>query len=92
MRLYGRVGHGEAPAQPVEPLDLGPAPRGGRYVLWPALAGQVLEAEAGPGRREIVATTDVATTAVVRIAEAQLGTGRLFVRGVEAPLLVVPRL
>ncbi len=92
MRLYWRVGHGEAPARPVEPLDLGPAPRGGRYVLWPALAGQVLEAEAGPGRREIVATTDVATTAVVRIAEAQLGTGRLFVRGVEAPLLVVPRL
>ncbi|MBL8730517.1 MAG: hypothetical protein JNM25_19015 [Planctomycetes bacterium] len=92
MRLYWRRGRGEPPARPSEPRDLGPAPRDGRYVLWPARAGQVLEAEVAPGRRQALLAADADTTAVLRVTEAQLGTGRLFVRGAEQPLLVLPRL
>jgi hypothetical protein len=92
MRLYWRRGRGDEPARATVPRDLGPAPRGGRYVLWPARAGQVLEAEVAPGRRQAIVETDVDTAAIVHVAGPRLGTGRLFVRGAEEPLLELPRL
>lgn len=92
MRLYWRRGHGEAPARPVAARDLGPAGRGGRHVLWPAQAGQVLEAETGAGGRVVVAMASVETTVVLRVPAAMLGTGRLFVRGQDEPVLALSRL
>ncbi len=40
--LYWRVGRGPPPPLPRTAEDLGPAPGGGRWVLWPARAGSTL--------------------------------------------------
>ncbi len=95
FRLYWRVGRGEPPARPAPGArDLGPGPRGGRYVLWSALAGQSLEAEAGLGQNLFLPLVgvEVPTTVVVWVAADRVGTGRLFVRGQPGPVLVLPRL
>ncbi len=92
MRLYWRRRHGDPPPPPDLPRDLGPGPRGGRCILWPARGGQVLEVEAVTGTRQQVVTVDADTTVVLGLAAAQMGTGRLFVRGEREPLLVLPKL
>jgi hypothetical protein len=92
FRLYWRRGHGEPPPPPKAPRDLGPGPRGGRYVLWPAPAGQWLEAEAAPGLHTPLLQVDVTTVVVLFVPAADLGTGRLFVRGNDRPVLVLSKL
>jgi hypothetical protein len=92
VRLYWRRGAGEPPPRPELAADLGEARRGGRYVLWPARAGESLEAERESGERFAVAYAEVATTVVLLLHEAWIGTGRLFVRGETHPVLVLPRL
>jgi hypothetical protein len=92
MRLYWRRGRGPVPTPVADCRDLGAAPDGGRFVLWPAVPGRPLEAEQPDGSRREVAVVDVATTAVVAIARERLGTGRLFVRGGREPVLTLPKL
>lgn len=93
FRLYWRRGRGEAPPPPPSTArDLGPGPHGGRYVLWPAAAGQWLEAEVSPGLHTPLLQADVATTVVLFVSAANRGTGRLFVRGGDRPVLILPKL
>lgn len=92
FRLYWRTGRGAPPARATAARDLGPGPGGGRYVLWPAAAGEWLDAELGGGLFRPLAGTDATTTAVVFVAQDDLGTGRLFVRGKRDPVLVLPGL
>jgi len=87
FRLYWRRGHGSAPLPPAVARDLGPAADGGRYVLWPAAAGAVLETEDPTGVRLRLVEAAVETTFVVKVQKPRLGTGRLFERGAAAPLL-----
>lgn len=91
MRLYWRRGRGGAPETIGAPRDLGAAP-GGRYVLWPARAGEVLEGEDLGGARVTVVAADTATVFVVLVPGSALGTGRLFVRGAAQPVLTLPKL
>ncbi len=91
MVLFWRVGRGAAPASSAVARDLGPC-GAGRVALWPAQAGEVLEVEVADGTRLELATVERATTAVIWIPCAQLGTGRLFVRGHSDPLLRLSRL
>lgn len=92
MRLYWRRGHGPVPIPVGGSRDLGAAPDGGRYVLWPATPGRPLDAEQPDGTRREVAAVDVPTTAVLAIPQTRLGTGRLFVRGDHEPVLTLPKL
>ena len=92
FRLYWRTGRGAPPNLPTTARDLGPGPRGGRYVLWPARAGQWLDAEVAPSLSIPLVSADADTAAVVFVAREHLGTGRLFVRGQPDPVLVLPRL
>lgn len=93
FRLYLRRGAGRTP-----PRDLGVARvlggdgRGGQVVLVPLAAGDALQCEAADGGRSTLATVDVATRLVIAVPPALRGTGRLFVAGGGAPVLVLPPL
>ncbi|MBX3465235.1 MAG: hypothetical protein KF830_18865 [Planctomycetes bacterium] len=87
VRLYWRRGMGPPPPRPAAVRDLGIGPDGGRCLLWPARAGEVLEAE-GPaeGRRALLGV-DADTVVVLRLPDDLRCGGRLFVRGQLEPLL-----
>ena len=88
VRLYWRRGRGQPPPR-LPSTDLGPWRTGQRVVAWAAAPGQVLECEAADGHRTVLASADVATTIVLPV-EVGSAPRRLFVRGVEAPLLRLP--
>jgi hypothetical protein len=93
FRLYWRRGRGAPPPPPPSAArDLGSGPDGGRYVLWPAGAGQWLEGEVAPGLHTPLVQVDVATTVILFVSATDLGTGRLFVRGNDRPVLILPKL
>jgi hypothetical protein len=92
MRLYWRRARGVPPAMPQRARDLGPDGDGARHLVWPARPGDVLEVESANGERQAVVAADAHTVMVVRIAEAMLGTGRVFLRGVPQPLLTLSKL
>lgn len=92
FRLYWRCGRGAPPPPMHEARDLGPALQGGRYVLWPAVAGATLEVEQPTGERRALVTSATATVYVVAVPASDLGTGRLFVAGTSTPLLVLAKL
>jgi hypothetical protein len=88
FRLYWRRGRGLPPQRPAQARELARTMDHRRYLLWPATAGAILEAElADGGRRELV-HVDVDTACVLAVPDARLGTGRLFVRGEAGPVLV----
>lgn len=72
--------------------DLGPGPRGGRLLAWPAAPGQRLLVELASGQRRPLYACDAATTVVLWLGPELVGTGRLFVDDNELPLLVLPPL
>lgn len=88
VRLYWRRGRG-LPPERLPSADLGPWRTGQRVVAWAAEPGQVLECEAADGRRTVLASADVATTIVLPVGVGAAPC-RLFVRGLEAPLLRLP--
>lgn len=94
LRLYWRRGRGTPPAAPGPARDLGPGPGpgAGRYVLWPAHAGDWLEVEQSPGLHRPLVHVDADTAVVLFVPGDAIGTGRLFVRGSSVPALVLPRL
>lgn len=92
MRLFWRKGRGIGPVLPSSARDLGPAPKGGRFVLWPARSGRRLEAETEDGGRTQVAIADADAAYVLLVPAARVGTGRLFERGASEPLLTLSRL
>lgn len=92
MRLYWRRGRGEGPPPVCEPRDLGRGRDGARYVLWPALPGQVLQCRTADGMRHTLAAVDAATTVIARIGHQPLGAATLFVSGTAEPVLQLPPL
>lgn len=92
FRLYWRRGRGAPPERPAVAKDLGRAPRGGRYVLWPATPGAALEVEQPSGERRTLVRAEVATSWLLAVPATDLGTGRLFEAGASAPILVLAKL
>jgi hypothetical protein len=86
--LYWRRGHGAPPGLPALPRDLGPAP-GGRYVLWPGRAGEVLTAEEDGNRAELVRATDERLH-LVFVARRGAGPVTLLSSMAAEPVLLLP--
>ena len=85
FRLYVRGEH-PVPALPDEPRQLGVVDAG-VVVLWPARTGTVLEIQTTTGVREELLRAEVDGLVVVLVPMERLGTGRIFERGAEQPLL-----
>jgi hypothetical protein len=62
----------------------------GFAVVWNAAGGAVLDAEQRDGSRRELARAEIATRWVLGLRRAELGSGRLFERGREAPLVELP--
>lgn len=92
MRLYWRRGQGALPARQLAARDLGLGPDGARYALVPLAAGESLARRTADGAERTLLTADVATCAVLRLADQPRAAGELRVGGAEAPRLVLPRL
>ncbi len=78
MRLYWRVGRGDAPPRASAIVDLGVGADGARYLSWPAAAGESLAVASGDGEPRPCAFADVATTVVVRLPGPGRGAFRVF--------------
>lgn len=90
FRLFWRTGRGEPPSLPAAARPLGPTADGLPVVLWPAQPGGVLEVEGADGaRRELVRAGAVPAVVVVVVPADRIGTGRLFERGADEPLVVL---
>jgi len=92
MRLYWRRGQGAMPARPSAARDLGIGPDGARYALVPLAAGETLTRRTAAGAERTLLTADVATCAVLRLADRPRAGGELRVGGAPAPRLLLPPL
>lgn len=92
FRLYQRRDAGAPPPAAGAARWLSVDARGGAVVLVPLRAGSGLQVQAVDGSRRTLATVDVATSLVMRVAPSDRGTGRLFVVGEDLPVLVLPPL